>query len=243
MSRFTFDAAAERFSVWSPDGSRVVFYSTRNGPGDLFVKFANGSGPEQQIPAPEQFKLPTSWSADGRYLLFQRTDPQTSSDLWVLSMATDHPTASVFLKTSAAERFGAFSPDGRWVAYQSNESGRNEIYVRPFLPPGGNAAPAAVWQISTGGGIMPVWAHDGKELFFLNPVGGMMSASITVSGSTFVPGAPVQLFATRLVGGGTDNQQGRQYDVAPDGRFLINRMLDQATPPITLIQNWHPPAR
>src|SRR5205823_6235385 len=148
------------------------------------------------------------------------------------------------LPISFREAKAVFSPDGRWVAYHSNESGRNEIYVRPFVPPGlpGAGIPAGEWQVSTAGGIYPVWRPDGKELYYLNPAGAMMAAPITVTKATVEPGAPVVLFPTRIVGGGADTQQGRQYDVAPDGRFLINTVLDSGTAPITLLQNWQPPA-
>ena len=99
------------------------------------------------------------------------------------------------------------------------------------------------WQVSTAGGIHPVWRPDGKELYYLNPAGAMMAAPITVTGATLEPGAPVVLFPTRIFGGGVDVQQGRQYDVAPDGRFLINTELDDAAAPITLLKNWNPEAK
>lgn len=244
MSRFTFDPASDRFPVWSPDGARIVFYSTRTGGGDLYVKLASGAGAEERLAVTEQFKLATSWSPDGRFLLYQRTDPQTSSDLWVAEMVGDHKS-SVILQTPFAERFGMFSPDGRWLAYQSNESGRNEIYVRPFVPPGAAGASGAggQWQVSTAGGIMPAWRPDGKELYYLNPAGAMMAALITVTGAAVAPGAPTVLFPTRIYGGGVDNQQGQQYDVARDGRFLINTVLDSAAAPITLLQNWKPASK
>ena len=137
-----------------------------------------------------------------------------------------------------------FSPDGRWVAYESNESGRNEIYVRPFVPPGTAGTPPAAaggqWQVSTEDGIYPRWGPDGRELYYLNPAGAMMAVPITVAGATFAPGAPIVLFPTRIVGGGEDTAQGRQYDVAPNGRFLINTELDSAAAPITLLMNWRP---
>jgi hypothetical protein len=139
-----------------------------------------------------------------------------------------------------------FSPDGRWVAYQSNESGRPEVYVRPVVPPGAVGTAAAAggqWQVSTAGGAFPAWRADGRELYYLNPAGVMMAASITVTGTTLAPGAPVVLFATRVAGGGVDTQQGRQYDVGPDGRFLINSELDSAAAPITLLMNWKPEGR
>ena len=148
-----------------------------------------------------------------------------------------------------------FSPDGRWVAYQSNESGRMEVYVRPFVPPspgasadgppvtGGGSTAGGQWQVSSSGGIMPLWRPDGKELFYIDPAGAMMAAPITIAGAAVIPGAPVVLFPTHIVDGGVDTQQGRQYDVAPDGRFLINTALDSAVAPITLIQNWNPEAK
>ena len=112
------------------------------------------------------------------------------------------------------------------------------------MPPGAGGAAAGAtggqWQVSTTGGVFPVWRPDGKELYYLNPAGAMMAASITVTGSTVEPGAPVVLFPTRILGGGVDAQQGRQYDIAPDGRFLINAELDSVAAPITLLQNWNP---
>lgn len=150
-------------------------------------------------------------------------------------------TPAIFLKTPFMERWAVFSPDGRWVAYHSSESGRLEIHVRPFVPPGAAAVGlGSQWQVSSAGGVYPVWRHDGKELYYLNPAGEMMAASITVTRSTLASGAPVVLFPTRIVGGGADGQQGRQYDVARDGRFLINTLLDNAMAPITLLQNWQP---
>ena len=185
----------------------------RTGPGssDLYQKLTSGAGAEERLVVSSQQKTPTSWSADGRFLLYHSVDPQTDADLWVVPMVGDR-TPSVFLKTPFREWLGAFSPDGRWVAYQSNESGRSEIYVRPFVPPGaaGTAAGAAggQWQVSTAGGIYPVWRPDGKELYYLNPAGAMMAAPITVAGSTLEPGAPVVLFPTRIVGGGVDAATG-----------------------------------
>jgi Tol biopolymer transport system component len=151
----------------------------------------------------------------------------------------------VFLNASFEERAGQFSPDGRWVAYVSTESGRHEIYVRPFpgQPSAGavDARAGGQWQVSTAGGIQPRWRRDGKELYYIAPDGKLMAAPIVVNGATLEPGAPVALFQTRIWGGGTDAYYREQYDVASDGRFLINVTTGEATAsPITLILNWAP---
>jgi len=238
-SRVTFDAASDYFPLWSGDGTRIVFRSNRTNQGDLYEKLTNGASVEQQLVTSAEIKIPNSWSADGRFLLYASTDQTqpTSTDLWVLEMSGDR-TPSVFLKTPFREGYSVFSPDGRWVAYHSNESGRQEIYVRPFIPPGGAAgASGGQRQVSTAGGIYPVWRPDGKEVFYVDPLSAMMAAPIAVTRSSLEPGTPVRLFPTRIYGGGVEAQQGRQYDVAPDGRFLINMELDTVAP-ITLLQNW-----
>jgi Tol biopolymer transport system component len=241
-SRFTFDAAGDGLPLWSPDGTRIVFRSQRTGSGDLYQKFTSGAGVEELLVASDEPKTPTSWSADGRFLLYLSVDPQSTGDLWVVPMVGDR-TPSVFLKTPFREAYGEFSPDGRWVAYHSNESGRQEIYVRPFVPPGPAGTAGGQWQVSTAGGAFPIWRPDGKELYYLSPAGAMMAVPITVTGSTFEPGASVGLCPTRIYGGGVDVQQGRQYHVAPDGRFLVNTVLDSAAAPITLLMNWQPQAK
>jgi serine/threonine protein kinase/Tol biopolymer transport system component len=245
MSRFTFDPAPDTIPVWSPDGTRIVFRSNRTGADDLYQKLASGAAAEERLVVSDQVKTPESWSPDGRFLLYRSIDPKTNLDLWVLPMTGDR-TPSVFLRTPFREGYAAFSPDGRWVAYESNESGRNEIYVRAFVPPGAASTPRAAaggqWQVSTEGGIYPRWAPDGRELYYLNPAGALMAAPISGAGATFAPGAPIVLFPTRIVGGGEDAAQGRQYDIARDGRFLINTELDGPTAPITLLQNWNPQA-
>jgi len=245
-SRFTFDAAVDRYPIWSPDGSRIVFDSNRKGHRDLYQKPSSGAGADEPLVESPQDITASDWSADDRFILYQSNDPQTGRDLWVL------PTEGarkpwVFLKTSFDESFGQFSPNGRWVAYMSNESERNEIYIRPFAAPTASGAPAnpagGGSQISTAGGIHPRWRPDGKELYYIGPNGEMMAAPIAATGTTLELGAPVALFPTRIYGGGLNNIQGRQYDVTRDGRFLINTVLDDASSPITLLMNWKLPAK
>lgn len=140
----------------------------------------------------------------------------------------------VFLNTGFDEGQGQFSPDGRWVAYISNESEEYQIYVRPFPGPGGQ------WQISTAGGTQPRWRPDGKELYYIAPDGKLMAASVVARGATLEPGTPAALFQTRITRGvGSGAILRPQYDVAPDGRFLINVTTEEATAsPITVILNW-----
>jgi eukaryotic-like serine/threonine-protein kinase len=244
-SRMTFGSGANEFPVWSPDGSRLVFVSISGTGHDLYQKPTNGAQAQEPLLLSQKAQVPTSWSADGRYLLYFSFDPGPDADLWVLPM-TGTRKPFPFLQSSILKAWGQFSPVGQWVAYQSTESGRFEIYVRRFVVPGdaadSTAAQAGQWQVSTAGGISPMWRADGKELYYIDPAGMMMAAPITETGSTVVPGTPVTLFQTNVVGGGIDGGQGRQYDVAPDGRFMINRVLDSAAAPITLIQNWHPDA-
>ncbi len=153
----------------------------------------------------------------------------------------------VFLRTPFNERRAAFSPDGRWVTYLSNEAGRYEVYVRPFFEPSlsGPSTPAAGassanWQISTHGGIQPRWSPDGKDVYYISPDGKLMAVPIKVTSGTLEAGAPVPLFAPKIFGvDSVDN--GLQYDVSKDGRFLLNTVSDDASP-ITVIVNWTPQA-
>jgi hypothetical protein len=228
-TRLTFDAGDNRYSIWSPDGSQVVYSSKRKGVYDLYVKPADGSGVEQELLASSNGKTPRSWSRDGRFILYESA--QNAGDLIVLPLGGDRKPYP-FLSTPFREIHGVFSPDGKWVAYTSNDSGRFEVYVRPFPGPGG------VYQISAGGGGTPRWKADGKELYYVAPGNRMMATAISARGGSLVHGQPSALFTADTLSGGA----GPQYDVARDGRFLLNTQLpDTSTTTITLLQNWKPP--
>jgi Tol biopolymer transport system component/predicted Ser/Thr protein kinase len=230
-SRFTFGRGSNVWTIWSPDGRRVVFSSVRKGAQDLYEKPADGSGSEELLIASADNKQPNSWSPDGRVILYH--SGQNNGDLMVLPLTGDRKPYA-FLSTPFNEQNGVFSPDGKWVAYQSNESGRDEIYVRPFPGPGGQ------WQVSTGGGSMPRWRADGKELYYLAPDLKIMAAAITVQGASLAPGTPEALFQTHV----TVNANRQAYDVGRDGRFLIATELESASSePIHLLLNWKPPGK
>ena len=195
---------------------------------------------EELLVSSDQPKAPTGWSADGRFVFYLSSGSQTGADIWVAPLVGKR-SPYVFLQTPFREAYAVSSPNDQWVAYQSNESGRMEIYARPFAAPDASTdrRPAGKWQMSTDGGVFPVWRSDGRELYYLNPAGAIMAVPVTIK-PTLEPGAPRVVFSSAIVGGGVDAQQGRQYDVAPDGRFLINISVDNAIGPITLLMNWRP---
>jgi eukaryotic-like serine/threonine-protein kinase len=246
-SRFTFDGASDVFPVWSPDGSRIVFTSSPTGTLDVYQKPSNGAGEQTLLLSSDQAKVANSWSADGRFLLYTSVSPQTGRDLWALPMTGD-PVPFVVVQAPFNERWGTFSPDGRWVAYQSDESGTFEVYVRAFYAPGDNQTDSSAtlsgqWQISTAGGVYPAWSPDGQELYYLDPAGNLRAAPFIAAGDTVEVGNPVTLFTPRVAGGVATPTNRSPYDVAGDGRFLISTVVGEvSTAPITLIMNWKPEA-
>jgi serine/threonine protein kinase/Tol biopolymer transport system component len=236
QTRFTRAASGSmtRLPVWSSDGGRIAFESVGPNSVKLSVKPSTGGGDEEMLVLSPEVKIPCDWSPDGRFLMYYVPDPKTGTDLWVVPLeGTRMPFA--FLKTEANELWGQFSPDGRWLAYQSNETGRYEIYVRPFPGPGGQ------FPISTAGGVYPRWSRDGRELYYIAPDAKMMAAPIRATATMFEAGLPTTLFQTRKVGGGSNViGRGHQYDVARDGRFLISVEAESSVPPITLLMNWKP---
>jgi eukaryotic-like serine/threonine-protein kinase len=231
-TRFTFDPSTDVNPIWSPDGAHVAFSSNRRGGGHLYQKASSGVGTEDVIQAdPSAVEAPLGWSSDGQSILYARTTAAGvgSFDLWVLPLIGDRKPRP-FTQTLFNETVGAFSPDGRLVAYVSSESGRNEVYVTPF------PAPRGKWQISTTGGNWPRWRRDGRELFYLAPDNRLMAAEVNGAGSGFEVGAVRPLFQTQA----RINRR-FMYDVSADGqRFLINTLVEQVVQPITLVVNWTP---
>jgi Tol biopolymer transport system component len=233
-TRFTFDAAIDGSSLWSPDGTQIAFRSNRRGGAyDLYLKPSSGAAGEEVILESSSNKTPLSWSPDGRFLLFWELDARTNYDLWMLPMVGERKPVP-WVNTPFAETNGQFSPDGRFVAYQSNESGPFEIYVQPF------PTASTKWQISTNGGSMPRWRADGKELYFIASDAKLMAAAVTKWETTFETSSPVALFQTRMVGGGSQFLK-HQYSVSRDGRFLIIEPAEASTAtPLSVILNWKP---
>jgi eukaryotic-like serine/threonine-protein kinase len=231
-TRLTFDPAQDASALFSPDESQIVFYSNRPGPTVLYRKAASGAGSDEPLLNGDTGMFPDSWSRDGKYLLFDRVGDSTSKvDIWVLP-TTGEPTPFAYLATEFEEVQAQFSPDGRWVAYTSNESGRSEVYVQSFPIGSGK------WQISNAGGQQPQWRGDGNELFYLSLDRSVMSVSVT-GGTTLEVSRPAALFQTKVpIMGSTEERN--QYVPTQDGqRFLVNTLADTTTSqPLTLVLNW-----
>jgi len=216
LTRLTFDGA--QLPVWTPDGRRITFRSGKDGAPGIYWKRADGSGDAQRLTDSKNLQVPFSWRPDGKILAFQERNPKTSWDIWTLPIKGDEPSGwepgkpELFLGTSYAELQPVFSPDGRWLAYTSNDSGRFEVYVRPFPGPGGK------WQISTDGGVFPKWSPSGKELFYRTDDQRIWVSTYSASPDAFVAGRPRQWSEGRFA----DRALASNFDVAPDGkRFAV----------------------
>jgi serine/threonine-protein kinase len=226
-TRLTSAEGSAQRPLWTPDGARIAYRLSRAGFRTLFWTMADGSGTEQRLTESEAYETPDSWSPDGKILTFSRDDPETGSDIWL--MQTDRTAAAEpFLRTPFFEGLSRVSPDGRWLAYASNESGRNEIYVRPFPTQGGR------WLISTDGGSNPVWARNSRELFYRN--GDRILAVEVNAHLTFTAGQPRELFAGRY-----ETAPDTNYDVTRDGQQFLMVKDTEPQGPITqlnVILNW-----
>jgi eukaryotic-like serine/threonine-protein kinase len=241
FTRFTFDPSVEFAAVWSPDSRRVVISSNRAGAYDLYEKPATGAGTETPLLSTPQNKDATDWSSDGSYLLYRSFDPRRGYDILAMRLA-DRTTFPV-VQTDADERNGQFSPDAKWVAYQSNESDRFEIWVQPFPLPGQTRA--GKWQVSTKGGTQVRWNPNGGELFYLSPDARLMSVAVTVApdGQAIQTGTPQPLLALPGIDFGRQGTVLPPYSVAANGqRFLFTTAGIQAnSSPLTIILNWRQP--
>ena len=232
-TRLTFDGSANSHPVWSPDGSEIVFASNRKGHFDLYRKPANGAKEEEPLLESNEQKRPWSWSRDGRYLIYSTSKSYDfiAEELWVLPMQGDR-TPFPFARNRFDESTAQFSPDGRWVAYTSDESGMFELYVREFKAPPGPTEEGGKWQISNGGGVYPTWRSDGKELAYVTPArSSWMSVSID-SGSSFHAGVPRLLI--QFPAGATFGTPASDLK-----RFLLVVPVEQRGPQtFTVMLNW-----
>ena len=234
----TFDASIAAQPVVSPDGREFAFRSSRQIPAPIFHRATSGAGEDEVLLQPAKVGglresgnlFPTDWSSDGKFILFHVPYADTNYDIFFLPLAGDRRPRP-FVHTSGADLHARFSPDSRWVAYSSGESGRQEIFVQPF--PNGTGR----WRVSTDGGAEPRWRGDGRELFFIGADGQMMAAPVT-TGASFEHGTPRPLFRTRI--SGFANPYRTSYAVTRDGeRFLISGIAENATPQsIAVVVNW-----
>lgn len=228
-TRMTFSPANEFAGQWSPDSRSIAFSSFDRRPGDIFIKHVDETGPGQPVVADFRRKIVSDWSRDGNYIIYHALTPNSEWDIEAFSLRDRKVIPLVH--TVHAETLGHLSPDGRWLAYMSYESGRPEVYVKPFL--GGDER----WQVSGNGGVMPQWSADGRDLYFATPDDKLMAAAVH-PGPTFAADAPRVLFTTRMKV--TVGVTRSQYDVARDGRLLMNVAagVEARQPSITLVENW-----
>jgi len=218
--------------VWSPDGSRLAFANNPGGHSDLFVRPTTPDGKADLLFSSPFLKLPTDWTRDGRYILFGSVGNGTQSDVWAYSIAERRATP--VLDTVYKEGYGAVSPDGKWLAYQSDESDTYQIYVQPFEP--GSSGTKRRWQVSTAGGALPRWRRDGGEIFFMAKDGALMAVATETTGNDFQAGQPHLLFQTRPL----PKMPYNLFDASPDGqRFLVNLPMEwSSSAPIKVAMNW-----
>jgi len=227
-TRVTFGEADDWQPIWSRDGARVLFGSYRNGPLDLYERSADGATPAAAVLESDVQKVPSDVSKDGRTLLVSELSADRLNDVVAYTVGTGAKTT--IAGTEAGELHASFSPDDRWVAYQSDESGRSQIYIQSFPPTG------AKWQVTTDGGVEPRWSRDGRELYYLEPGRGIMA--LAVDAAPVFRQAPMLLVPTRIaaLGAGASN-----FDVTADGRrFLVREPVDEPDEPapMQMILNW-----
>ncbi len=231
--RLTTDPAGDCCPFWSPSGDRIAFLSTRNGATGIYQKQSNGTSPEEPFVSSAELKYPGHWSPNGQFIIYSQLNPKTNSDLYLLSLGDERkPTA--LLQTTFIEAQARFSPNGRWIAYISNETGQFEVYVESFPVTGAKLA------ISIGGGSQPQWRADGKELYYYGPNRKLMAVEVNGDGPTFKVGEARPLFEIRVFANDQSFPGTGYYTVTHDGqRFLVASLPE--TPPrqqINVVLNW-----
>jgi len=267
LSRLTFDPSDDTTPVWTPDGRRIAFSSARadQATGNLYWQRTDGTGEAERLWESKNPQMPRSWHPSGKFLAFQESNPQTSWDILILPLEGDDASGwkpgkpTVFLNSPFSEEVPFFSPDGRWLAYMSNESGRYEVYVRPFIPGGSELrsdagtsdslegarmrtipGPGGKWQISTAGGIWPKWSLSRRELFYLAEDGRIMVAAYIAEGDSFSAEKP-RVWSPGLVPGRVGFGFGQTFDLHPDGErvAVLKASGDEARrDKVVLIQNF-----
>ena len=232
-SRITFDPATDNLPIWSPDGRRILWPSRRGGSFNLYIKAASGAGEDEKLITMGTVNgWATDWSRDGKFVLYQRPGDKTGQDLWMAPQSTGasgEPQKPLpYLASAFNEGNGVFSPDGHWIAYESDESGRSEVYVQGFPLTDRKV------RISAGGGTDAAWSKNGGELFYLAADRNLIAVPYRLTMTTFEPGPGKVLF--RVPG----NFARRSYAVTGDGRrFLIGKPVDEnISEPITMVLNW-----
>jgi len=236
MTKLTFDKERDMYPIWSPDARRIAFVSDRaDGIAQIYRKDASGAGEEERLTEGGGRKITMDWSRDGRYVLFRQMGQKTGMDLWALRLdGPDSLKPFALLESPFNEGGGRFSPDGRWLAYNSNETGVSQVYVRAF-PPSASGSDQK-WQISQGGGQEMRWRGDGRELYWNTPDGQIWAADLQTSAGRLQSGTPHQLFTAPIY-----TATSGSFDVTPDGqRFVLLLFASQAEGSIRLsvVSNW-----
>jgi Tol biopolymer transport system component/tRNA A-37 threonylcarbamoyl transferase component Bud32 len=232
QSRFTFSGQGDNYALWSPDGTQILFCSFRTGRNELYTKATGGVATEQLLPEGELDKIPDDWSRVGHAIVFEALDPKTKVDLyWAPDEGDRKPVP--YLRTPYNESHGRISPDGKRLAYTSDEAGRSEVYVQTFPVAGGGK-----YQISANGGDQPRWRNDGRELYYMSLDRKLMSADVK-EGASFEAGTPKLLFQTQAPVTNITTFR-NHYTVTPDGqKFLIVTIASaQTAAPLVVVQNW-----